>query len=500
VSDAGQHAVHDRVQELAEAGRHEEALEAVRAHLAQSPDDGRALNDAGAVLYALGRFDEAAVMLGRAAACLGPGAGHALWNLAEVYLASGRPREVLGLFPALDRAEVLTADLANRTAAALADRGDAVGAMEALLESRRLAPGQPALRAAHEGLRRLRPKVAFLCEFQDRKFLKDILPFVSARFETRLWDGRDRDEMLDVLRWCDVAWLEWCTGQAVLASQLPKTCRLIVRLHRFEAFQPWPEQVRWEHVDALVTVGNRAVLDRLRQRVLNLERRTRVVAIPNGVNLERFAFRDRPRGKNLACLGYVNARKNPVLLLQALARLRERDPEFRLFFAGHFQDDGVLEDYLRYAAREMGLEGAVRFDGWQDDVAAWLEDKHYLVSASIGEGHPVGVLEGMARGLKPVVHVFPGVRDFLPPQFLWRTADEFCDRILADAYRPAEYRDFVAARFPLQAQLDRINDLLVEYEQHPVARAAAAPTADAFAADQADAVAQAPGGLGGERG
>lgn len=461
---------------LYEAGHPDQALAALQEHLRREPQDGLALNDAGALLYAAGRFDEAADLLKRAAACLTEDRGQPLWNLAEVYLASGRPAETLAQFDEMARAGLLTTELANRTAAALLDRGDLAGGIEALIHSFRLSPRQQALLPMYEKVRGMRPKVAFLCETGDLKFINEIYAFTAARFETRFWQGQSPEEMQRVLQGCDIAWFEWCTELVVQASRLPKTCRCIVRLHRYEAFRPWPEKVRWENIDALVTVGNSVVHERLLQKVPDLASRTRVVPIPNGVDLDRFAFTSRPRGKNLACVARLHILKNPMLLLQAFQRLHAADPEFRLFFAGNFQDDGVLENYLHYAAEEMGLTEAVRFDGWQEDVAAWLDDKHYLVSASIVEGHPVNILEGMARGLKPVVHIFPGCRDFLPPQYLWRTADEFCARILADPYRPEEYRDFVAERFPLKAQLDRVNSLFLEFEKNPVAKTTPAAT------------------------
>ncbi len=45
--------------ELAEAGRHKEAMEYIQKYLAHAPDDGQAVNDAGAILHCLGRSDEA---------------------------------------------------------------------------------------------------------------------------------------------------------------------------------------------------------------------------------------------------------------------------------------------------------------------------------------------------------------------------------------------------------------------------------------------------------
>jgi tetratricopeptide (TPR) repeat protein len=184
---AGQY---ERARALADAGRHEEAITAIREYLRHEPEDGEAFNDAGALLYAAGRFDEAADFLKRAAACMRDAPGQALWNLAEVYLAGGRPAEVLPLFDGLAQAQLMTADLANRTATRFLDSGDVAGAVEAIIYSVRLAPQQDALLPIYERVRALRPKVAICCEFPDVKFMQDIYAFINARFETRLVQGQ----------------------------------------------------------------------------------------------------------------------------------------------------------------------------------------------------------------------------------------------------------------------------------------------------------------------
>ena len=45
--------------ELAEAGRHWQALEYMQEHLRRTPNDAEVLNDTGAILHCLGRSDEA---------------------------------------------------------------------------------------------------------------------------------------------------------------------------------------------------------------------------------------------------------------------------------------------------------------------------------------------------------------------------------------------------------------------------------------------------------
>jgi len=471
-----------RAARLADAGRVDEAIAVLTEHLREQPEDGQALNDAGALLYSAGRYDESIDFLKRAVACLSGNPGQPLWNLAEVYLAAGRPAEVVPLFDGLAGAGVMTADLANRTATALLNRGDTARGIEALIASFRISPQQDMILPVYERVRSLRPKVAFFVETCDTKFIGGIYAYINARFESRFCQGQSDAEMFRVMQWCDIAWMEWCTNQVVVASQRPKLCRTVVRLHRYEAFSPWPERVQWEHIDALVTVGNSAVHKRLLEKIPDIERRTRVVAIPNGVDLERFSFVNRPRGKNLAFVGRIHMVKNPMLLLHAFQRLHAIDSEYRLFFAGEYQDDGVLQSYMQNAVEEMGLGDAVVFNGWQEDVAGWLEDKHYLVSSSIVEGHPVGVIEGMARGLKPVVHTFPGCHDFFPPEYLWRTVDEFCERILLDSYCPEAYRNYVATHFSLKRQLEQINGLFLDFERDPVTK----PSADELAAATAD--------------
>jgi len=470
---------------LAEAGKFDQALAVMKEHLARDPEDGQALNDAGAILFALRRYDEAVEYLSRALGRLGRQRGQALWNLCEVHLAAGRPDRALAIFDDMAAEGMMTPDLANRTATKFLDKQDTDGAIEALIRSLKICPEQEALVPAAEVIRAKRAKIAFFCENRDTKFLTDIFGFVNARFPARLcttWGGQESRRLLE---WCDIAWFEWCTKQVVEASQMPKTCKMIVRLHRYEAYRPWPEQVRWENVDALVTIGNSAVMAHLRQRIAGLDDRTEVVPIPNGVDLERFSFRQRTRGKNLAVVANINYWKNSMFLLQCFAKLRTVDPEYKLYFAGPFQDDGVLQRYLHYMMEELDCADSVFFEGWQEDIPGWLEDKHYVLSGSIVEGHPVNILEGMACGLKPVVHTFPGCRDFFPPELLFRTVDEFCDRILNEPYEPQTYRDFVAERYSKDAQLQSVKKLLCRMEKALAKPGQYAPSADLPERDEA---------------
>jgi glycosyltransferase involved in cell wall biosynthesis len=138
-----------------------------------------------------------------------------------------------------------------------------------------------------------------------------------------------------------------------------------------------------------------------------------------------------------------------MLLLQCLHELRRHDPDFRLHFAGTYQDP-TLQQYLEYQVDRLGLGQSVVFAGWQKDVFSWLADKHYIVSTSIGEGHPFNVSEALATGLKPAIHNFPGAEELYPPEFLFNSVEEFCRIMLEQEYNPRQYRQFIESRYSLE--------------------------------------------------
>ena len=241
----------------------------------------------------------------------------------------------------------------------------------------------------------------------------------------------------------------------------PGDAKIICRLHRFEAYTPIPGKVAWENVDLLIAACNDYVLAALKQKAPELERRVRVRQLLNGIDVDRFRYIPKQKGFNLACLGYLNMRKNPMFLLQCFHGLYQRDNRFKLFFGGRFQDD-MMEQYIHYTVERLGLNGAVFFDGWQKDQPAWLEDKHYIVSTSIGEGHPFGLLEAMAMGLKPVIHNFPGSESFYPPHYIFNTQEEFRRLIMEDEYDTRGPREFVVRNHSLSDHILKLENLLVD--------------------------------------
>lgn len=130
--------------ELAEAGRHEEALACIKEYLSSSPNDAEALNDIGAILHCLGHSDEAINYLIKARN-LQPDSAEVIWNLSDIYLAVGKADKAMELFDDMDRMGILSADVLNRTADVLLNEGNLVDALEMLHRSLELSPDQEIL-------------------------------------------------------------------------------------------------------------------------------------------------------------------------------------------------------------------------------------------------------------------------------------------------------------------------------------------------------------------
>jgi hypothetical protein len=449
---------------LAETGKYQEALTCIEEYLRVSPNDVEALNDAGAILHCLGRFNEAIEHLARARK-LQPDSAEIVWNLVEAYLGAGRADQIGQLYNDMERMGILNADVLNRTANLFLNQSNKADALEMLLRSLKVAPNQEVLEPILEVIRCKRPKIAFFCPANpEDSSITDICAFAQARFRIQHFQGQNVNQMYESMKTSDICWFEGCSDVASEASRLPKVTKNIVKLHGPELQDGWPRQVQWENIDILITIGNSGLEEILLEQVPDIKARTRLVTIPKGVDLEKFKFVGRQPGKNLACIGNLNMQTNPMFLLQCMQKLHYIDPEYRLFFAGAFQNP-MLQRYIRHMIQVLELSDVVLFDGWQEDVNCWLQDKNFIVSVGIGQSQEMGLLQGMACGLKPVIHNFPGASEMFPSDLLFDISEQFCERILAGRYEPESYRKFVEERYPLKSQLEEINAIFIQLER-----------------------------------
>lgn len=113
--------------------------------------------------------------------------------------------------------------------------------------------------------------------------------------------------------------------------------------------------------------------------------------------------------RRLLLVGRLSVQKNPLLAVEALARLR--DLEWTLGVIG----EGPLSGDLRAAAARLNIADRITFHGWLDaaEVAAQMAAADILVMTSLHEGLPMVAVEALQHGLAIVGSDIGGLHDVI---------------------------------------------------------------------------------------
>jgi len=139
--------------------------------------------------------------------------------------------------------------------------------------------------------------------------------------------------------------------------------------------------------------------------------------LPNGVDVEawrpdatvRAAMR-RELGLTDEFLWLAAGRLEAVKDYPALLRAMAETPEkARLVIAG----GGPLQSELLRLRTRLGLDGRVRFLGFEPDVKRWMQAADGFVLSSLWEGLPMGLLEAAACALPAVASDVSGTREVI---------------------------------------------------------------------------------------
>lgn len=190
-------------------------------------------------------------------------------------------------------------------------------------------------------------------------------------------------------------------------------------------FRKWSLRKLYQQVDCVVTSSSVT-----RNILLDFGVKTKIVEIPNGVNLQRFQpshnADDRLRikrslglndqNKMILNIGAIDPRKGIDLLLESWGRFALDWPGVHLFFIGmrHDLNNPKLENFRKEIERLVKSSGAsdrVHFLGYVDNVEDYLKAADLFVFPSLREGMGNAVLEAMATGVPVILTPFIGLPD-----------------------------------------------------------------------------------------
>jgi glycosyltransferase involved in cell wall biosynthesis len=329
--------------------------------------------------------------------------------------------------------------------------------------------------------RRSSPRV--LVATHDEKFLTAALERLVRRDRAEIlrevWastQARVAEVGHDDLPVADVVFCEWCCEQAVWWSHNKRPGqRLIVRLHRFEAFTPFPGRVDWSAVDHLIVVS-----DYFRHlAVTEFGVPDRIIhVLPQFVDTAEF---DRPkltRADFTIGLVGINAfsHKRPDRAVEFIEELAKREPRFRLrvrsrmpWEFGWVWDSrpAEREEFVKLFRRSLDgpLRDRVLFDRAGSDMPEWFRGVTAILSSSDSEGCHTSVAEGMASGCLPICYAWPGAASVYRPTHVHETVERMVEATL-DAVARMHSREGRAAmkaqaeRFDIRHTVSLLEDLI----------------------------------------
>jgi glycosyltransferase involved in cell wall biosynthesis len=265
----------------------------------------------------------------------------------------------------------------------------------------------------------------------------------------------------ELAEWADVIICEWCLPNAVWYSRHKRrSARLLVHLHRFELYSPYPSRVKIGNVDRVICVSDHYA--RLTREKTGWPAE-KIVTVPNPLDVLQL---DRPKLDgarfNLGIIGIGESRKRFDLALDVLEELRRDDDRYQLFVKSampwehwwvwqHQEQRAHFSEAFRRIQRSPLLRDAVVFDDAGPDVPAWLRRIGFVLSVSDDESFHVAPAEGMASRAVPVIRHWPGAETIYDKRWIEETPAEMAAAIAAlsspDAWESARqgaYQDVQA--------------------------------------------------------
>jgi len=149
-------------------------------------------------------------------------------------------------------------------------------------------------------------------------------------------------------------------------------------------------------------------------------------------------------------VGRLTEIKNLSLLLRTAA-LFKNDSDVKFAIIG----DGHMRPSLEAEARELKLDGKLRFLGNRTDIAAVYGSLEIVMLTSLNEGTPLSLIEAMAAG-KPVISTgVGGVKDLLGAEKRTFHGYTLCERgVRIDTFSPDDYQQ--GLNYLLENEAERV--------------------------------------------
>lgn len=272
-------------------------------------------------------------------------------------------------------------------------------------------------------------------------FFREIYDYLSEYHQTTLFEPhkvyspifRERinrvvyqNQLQSFLKSQDVVFFEWASELLMQASQLPKTAKIVTRLHRYEMYQ-WADKIQWASIDRVILVS-RAKEREFRARFP--DHASKVIVIPEAIALQRFEPKFKPFNGDIGILCHLSPRKRVYELVLTFAEMRRQRQDLHLHIGGgQHPKFGDYYEALHSLTKKLGLDNHITFYGPVADPQNWYHKVDVFISNSYSEGLQVSPMEAIASGCYCLSHDWDGADELLPTHNIYRTDSELIDKL-----------------------------------------------------------------------
>jgi glycosyltransferase involved in cell wall biosynthesis len=285
----------------------------------------------------------------------------------------------------------------------------------------------------------------FVGEDENWTFFREIFEDFSAHYQTDVFKRKNlrtpilqrrlnswlyRKEIRSVLERNDVCFFEWASELLAIASHMPKTTSIVTRLHSFE-LADWAHRINWNHVDKIIFVSEAIRTKFIAQFPAHS---SKAVLVYNSIPANKFFPVQRAFDFSLGMLCTLKPIKRIYEAILMIKELRDLGYCPTLHVGGPPANGDYQHRYyvtLLRAVEKLELQSAVKFYGYVDNPAAWLQNIDVYISNSYWEGMQTSLLEAMATGCYCLSHFWDGVEEALPSDNICATDADMKQKLIS---------------------------------------------------------------------
>lgn len=224
--------------------------------------------------------------------------------------------------------------------------------------------------------------------------------------------------------------------------------KLIVRTTGIEIYEGHLKRIQWPKVWKLIAYSHHQI---------DYFKKTWTSCRPLGfgvippVMLGQFKLKKKTNGKNIGVIANITGRKN----LQEIPLFLKKHPDYAVHHLGVICAYGApVKDYIDTTLKRFNLTRNYFYQKHikYNEINSWLNNMDYIWLPSIQEGFNRSILEGMGKGLTPIIKNYPGATSLWPRKYIYDELDE----INLDIDEPEKVRGFIEEKYSEEKTLELI--------------------------------------------